>query len=106
MADREIIGSENNFVCAVKNDFIINGSYRCGSCPSNNPNECYHTTADYGPCMSNENFRKRNCKNRTFLKNYEINNKGTREEEVFIDLDAKNDYHCTYTFITSTSNPR
>jgi ATP-dependent DNA helicase DinG len=42
--------------------------------------------------MSNENFRKRNCKYRTFLKDYKVNNKGTREEEVFINSNAKNHY--------------
>ena len=87
---------KNNFPCAVKDGFIINDSYRCGSCPSNNPNECYHTTADYGPCMSNENFRKRNCKHRTFPEHYKVNNKGTREEDVFIGSDAKNHYQKEY----------
>jgi ATP-dependent DNA helicase DinG len=87
---------KNNFTCNVKNDFIINGTYRCGSCVSNNPNECYHTTVDYGPCMSNLNFRNRNCKYRTLLDDYKINNKGTREEEVFIDYDSRNNYQKEY----------
>jgi ATP-dependent DNA helicase DinG len=72
----KVAKGKNNFTCNVKNDFIINGTYRCGSCVSNNPNECYHTTVDYGPCMSNLNFRNRNCKYRTLLKDYKINNKG------------------------------
>jgi len=50
------VKGKNNFICAVKNDFIINGTYRCGSCVSNSVNECHHKTADYGPCMSNEDF--------------------------------------------------
>jgi hypothetical protein len=73
----------------VKEDFIRNGTYRCGSCVSNNVNECYHTTADYGLCMNNEDFEGRGCKYRTFLKDYKISNKGTKEEKVFIDSDAE-----------------
>ncbi len=61
--------------------------HRCGSCVSNDVNECYHTAAEYGPCMSNESF---GCKYRTFLKHYKIYNKGTREEEVIIDYDVEN----------------
>ena len=87
---------KNNFSCAVKDDFIRNGTYRCGSCASNNPNECYHTTADYGPCMSNEDFGSRNCKYRTFPEHYKVEDKGTREEKVFIDYNAKNDYQSEY----------
>ena len=97
---------KNNFTCAVKNNFIINDTYRCGSCASNNPNECYHTTADYGPCMSNENFRKGNCKYRTFLKDYKVNNKGTREEEVFINSNAKNHYQKEYSEWSHLKNLR
>ena len=76
---------KKNFICAVKEDFIRNGTYKCGLCVSNKVNECYHTTADYGPCMSNESFRHENCKYRTYRKYYTIKNKGTIEEEVFID---------------------
>ena len=87
---------KNNFICAVKEDFIKNGTYRCGSgsCISNNVNECGHTTVDYGPCMGNEDFR--NCKYKTFPKDYKISNKGTREEEVFINYDAENYYKREY----------
>jgi hypothetical protein len=49
--------------------------------------------------MSNENFRKRNCKYRTFLKDYRVNNKGTREEEAFINSNAKNHYQKEYYII-------
>ena len=80
----------------VKDDFIRNGTYRCGSCVSNNVNECHHTTVEYGPCMSNEYFRDNGCKYRTFLKDYKINNKGTREEKVFIDYHTKNHYREKY----------
>ena len=85
----KVAKGENNFACAVKEDFIRNGTYRCGSCVSNNVNECYHTTADYGLCMNNEDFEGRGCKYRTFLKDYKISNNGTKEEKVFIDSDAE-----------------
>jgi len=47
----KVAKGKNNFTCAVKEDFINNGTYKCGSCVSNNANECYHTTVEYGPCM-------------------------------------------------------
>jgi ATP-dependent DNA helicase DinG len=88
---------KNNFICGVKEDFIKSGTYRCGSgCVSNNTNECYHTTADYGLCMNNEDFQGKGCKYKTFLKDYKINNKGTREEKVFIDNDTKTYYQERY----------
>jgi len=76
----KVAKGKNNFICAVKEDFVRNGTYRCGSgCVSNNVNECYHTTADYGLCMNNEDFEGKGCKYRTFLKDYKITNKGTTE---------------------------
>jgi YVTN family beta-propeller protein len=60
----QVAKGNNNFVCAVKVDFIKNGTYRCGSCNSNNANECYHKTVDYGPCMNNEDFEGRGCRYR------------------------------------------
>src|SRR5215469_143473 len=50
--------------------------------------------------MSNESFKIKNkrsgCKYRTFLKDYKISNKGTKEEEVFIGGHAKNHYQNEY----------
>ena len=66
----ETITDLSDVSCAVKDDFIRNRTYRCGSCVSNNANQCHHTTVEYGPCMSNEDFRKGGCKYRTFLKDY------------------------------------
>src|SRR4030095_13181225 len=40
----KVAKGKNNFTCLVKEDFIRNGNYRCGSCASNNVKECYHTT--------------------------------------------------------------
>jgi ATP-dependent DNA helicase DinG len=87
---------KNNFICAVKEDFIKNGIFKCGLCGSNKVKKCYHTTADYGPCMSNESFKGSGCKYRTFPEDYKVNNKGTIEEEVFIDQDTTDNYQQEY----------
>jgi len=92
----KVAKGKNNFVCAVKEDFIKNGTYRCGSCNSNNANECYHKTVDYGPCMSNEDFEGRGCKYRTFIKDYKISNKGTIKEKVLIDYNTETHYREKY----------
>ena len=86
----------NNFPCLVKEDFIKNGTYRCGVCVSDDANECSHTTVEYGPCMSDESFKDGACKYRTFSKDYKISNKGTTIENVFIDYDTTNYYQKEY----------
>ncbi len=86
----------SNFPCLVKEDFINNGTYRCGVCVSDDVNECYHTTVEYGPCISNESFKDSGCKYRTFSKDYKISNKGTTIENVFIDYDTTNYYQKNY----------
>jgi ATP-dependent DNA helicase DinG len=91
-----IAKGKNNFICNVKEDFIRNGTYMCGLCFPNNPNECDHTSADHGPCISNSFFKHEHCKYRTFQEDYKINNKGTKEEEVFIDDGAKDSYQKKY----------
>ena len=65
-------------------------------CDSNNANECDHTSAEHGPCISNVLFKRERCKYRTFPRDYTINNKGTIEEEVFIDNDKMNSYQKEY----------
>jgi ATP-dependent DNA helicase DinG len=87
---------KNNFPCLVKEDFIKNNSYQCGNCITHNANECYHTTVEYGPCMTNEAFKEGGCKYRSFLKDYKISNKGTKAELVFIDEDTENYYQKEY----------
>jgi ATP-dependent DNA helicase DinG len=87
---------KNNFTCLVKEDFVKNNTYQCGICISDNANECYHTTVEYGPCMTNESFKESGCKYRPFLKDYKISNKGTKNEQVFIDTDSKNYYQKEY----------
>ena len=82
----------NNFRCLVKEDFIKNRMYRCGACASDNVNECRHTSVEYGPCMTNEFFRDDGCKYRTFVKDYKILGKGTKDEQVYIDKSAEINY--------------
>jgi len=88
---------KNNFPCLVKQDFIRNGTYRCGICVSDNPDECFHTTVQYGPCITDESFRGSGCKYRTFAKDYEITDKGTKKEHTNIFSERKqfyqNEYH-------------
>ena len=92
----KVAKGKNNFPCLVKEDFIKNGTYQCGICISDNANECYHTTVEYGPCMTNESFKDSGCKYRSFLKDYKVSNKGTKNEQVFIDEDSKNYYQKEY----------
>ena len=86
----------SNFPCLVKEDFINNRTFRCGVCVSDDVNECYHTTVEYGPCMSNESFKDSGCKYRTFSKDYKTSNKGTTIENVFIDYNTTNYYQKEY----------
>lgn len=102
---------KNNFPCLVKEDFIKNGNYRCKICFSpmvtsqsqrtsiegkkesvTTNNECRHTTVEYGPCMTDETFRDSGCRYRTFLKDYMVTNKRTRDESVFIPLETIKNY--------------
>ena len=92
----KVAKGKNNFPCLVKEDFIKNGMYQCGICISDNANECYHTTVEYGPCMTNESFKDNGCKYRSFLKDYKVSNKGTKNEQVFIDEDSRNYYQKEY----------
>ena len=38
----KVAKGKNNFICAVKEDFIRNGTYKCGLCVPNNTNKCDH----------------------------------------------------------------
>jgi ATP-dependent DNA helicase DinG len=91
-----IAKGKNNFICNVREDFILNGTYMCGLCGPNNANECRHTSPDYGPCISNALFKHEHCRYRTYPEDYKINNKGTTEEEVLIDDDSKDFYQKRY----------
>jgi ATP-dependent DNA helicase DinG len=87
---------KNNYQCLVKDDFIRNDRYKCGSCVSGNGNECFHQTVEYGPCMTNDNFKDKGCKYRTFLADYKVTNKGTKDEQVFIDSNKRSRYEKDY----------
>jgi ATP-dependent DNA helicase DinG len=89
----KVAKGKRNFPCLVKEDFIKNGIYRCRSCFSiGNGNECYHTTVEYGPCMTDEAFEANRCKYRTFLQDYELSDKGTETEKIFINKDKEHHY--------------
>ena len=93
----KVAKGKNNFPCLVKEDIIRNGTYRCGSCGTGDyVNECYHTTVEYGPCMTDESFKGSDCKYRTFAKDYKIINKGIKQEEIFIDDNNKHRYEKSY----------
>jgi ATP-dependent DNA helicase DinG len=91
----KVAKGKNNFICPVKEDFIKNGTYKCGL-DSNNTKCCFHTSAAYGPCINNQSFRHDGCKYRTSEQDYRVNNRGTRDEEVFIDDDTINYYRNKY----------
>ncbi|MDQ2685084.1 MAG: hypothetical protein M3Y25_04495, partial [Thermoproteota archaeon] len=87
---------KNNFPCLLKQDFVDNGTYQCGICASSNPSECYHTTVEYGHCMTNESFKEDGCKYRTFAKDYKIIYERTKDEKVYIDNDTAQAYQKQY----------
>jgi ATP-dependent DNA helicase DinG len=82
----------NNFRCLVKEDFIRNNTYRCGLCASDNLEECRHTSVEYGPCMTNESFQDHACKYRTFVKDYKVTSKGTKDEQIYISKSDEINY--------------
>ena len=87
---------KNNFPCLLKQDFVDNGTYQCGTCAFSNSNECYHTTVEYGHCMTNEFFKEDGCKYRTFAKDYMRLNERTKDEKIYIDNDTKQEYQKQY----------
>ena len=54
----------------------------CGPYVSRKGGECHHTTVEYGPCMSDKDF---GCEYKTRLKDCIVSNKGTKQEQVFIN---------------------
>jgi ATP-dependent DNA helicase DinG len=83
---------KNNFRCEVKDDFIKNRTFRCKPCGGSIglQSGCYHTSVDYGPCMSDDDF---NCKYKTMFKDYQVIGKGTKEERVLL---AEGHYRSAY----------
>ncbi|HZD33730.1 MAG TPA: ATP-dependent DNA helicase [Nitrososphaeraceae archaeon] len=106
----KVVKGKGNFPCLVKEDFIREGKYRCKLClspviPSQSKSlakkdqiisECKHTTVEYGPCMTDDTFRDNGCKYRTFLKDYNVVKKGTRNESVFIPVVNIKNYENNY----------
>ncbi len=90
------VKGKSNFPCLLKQDFVDNGVYQCGMCTASNPSECYHTTVEYGHCMTNESFKEDGCKYKTFAKDYKIIYERTKYEEIFIDVDTKQNYQKQY----------
>lgn len=91
---------KNNFPCLVKEDFVMNQTYKCGICTRigmiNTNKECSHLSVEYGPCMINKDFKDAGCKYRTFLKDYKVSNKGTKEERISISSDVRLNYQNDY----------
>jgi ATP-dependent DNA helicase DinG len=75
----KVAKGKNNFTCEVKDDFIRNRTYKCNPCGLRA--ECLHTTVEYGPCMSDDDF---GCNYKTLLKDYAATNKGTKDERVIL----------------------
>ncbi len=72
----------SSYICTSTKD---NKTYRCGVCASDDIDECRHTSVEYGPCMTNESFQDHACKYRTFVKDYKVTNKGTKDEQIYIN---------------------
>src|SRR5215472_13725728 len=57
---------KSNFTCEVKDDLIRNRTYKCNPCGLR-MSACPHTSVEYGPCMSDDDFR---CNYKTLPKDY------------------------------------
>jgi ATP-dependent DNA helicase DinG len=90
----------NNFSCLVKDDFIRNNVYKCGLCHPDSfkgSNTCHHTTVENGPCLMHDNeIAENGCKYKTDVDDYEVVNRGTKGEEVFIGDNAMQMYQHEY----------
>ena len=96
----KLVKGKNNFRCLVKEDFVTNRIYKCRICSRigniSTNSECSHRSVEYGPCMTNKNFKDVGCKYRTFLRDYEISEKWTREEKISISYDTTLHYQNDY----------
>lgn len=92
----KVAKGKNNFQCRVKEDFMEAGKYLCTSCNSRSEIECRHTTCDYGPCLSDESMEGAGCRYRTFINDYKIDNKGRKDERVFIGREKLENYETEY----------
>jgi ATP-dependent DNA helicase DinG len=92
----KVAKGKNNFQCRVKEDFMEAGKYLCTSCNSRSETECRHTTCDYGPCLSDESMEGAGCRYRTFINDYKIDNKGRKNERIFISKEKLENYETEY----------
>jgi ATP-dependent DNA helicase DinG len=92
----KVAKGKNNFQCRVKEDFMEAGKYLCTSCNSRSEIECRHTTCDYVPCLSDESMEGAGCRYRTFINDYKIDNKGRKNERIFISKEKLENYETEY----------
>jgi ATP-dependent DNA helicase DinG len=105
----KVAKGKNNFQCRVKEDFMEAGKYLCTSCNSRSEIECRHTTCDYGPCLSDESMEGEGCRYRTFINDYKIDNKGRKNERIFISKEKLENYETEYSnwiHLKNFDNPR
>ena len=105
----KVAKGKNNFQCRVKEDFMEAGKYLCTSCNSRSEIECRHTSCDYGPCLSDESMEGAGCRYRTFINDYKIDNKGRKNERIFISKEKLENYETEYSnwiHLKNFGNPR
>jgi len=105
----KVAKGKNNFQCRVKEDFMEAGKYLCTSCNSRSEIECRHTSCDYGPCLSDESMEGAGCRYRTFINDYKIDNKGRKNERIFISKEKLENYETEYSnwiHLKNFDNPR
>jgi ATP-dependent DNA helicase DinG len=105
----KVAKGKNNFQCRVKEDFMEAGKYLCTSCNSRSEVECRHTSCDYGPCLSDESMEGSGCRYRTFINDYKIDNKGRKNERIFISKEKLENYETEYSnwiHLKNFDNPR
>lgn len=105
----KVAKGKNNFLCRVKEDFVVSGKYLCSSCNSKTEIECKHTSCEYGPCLSDESMEGSGCKYRTFINDYKIDNKGKENERILISRDKIQSYQNEYSnwiHLQNFNNPR
>ena len=92
----KVAKGKSNFLCRVKEDFIVAGKFLCSPCNSKSQIECNHVSCEYGPCMSDESMEGTGCKYRTFINDYRIENKGRDNEQTFISKEKVEYYQNEY----------
>ena len=102
----------NNFACLIKEDLIKNNLYECSICHSSSfvrkgrmNAYCCHTTVDYGPCLiSSSEIAQSGCIYKPSVSAYEIINKGTKEEQVFMSSNYRGMYQDKFSEWLQTKN--